>query len=127
MRNQSYYDEADYCRDLAESFEAGREKPFLLSVAHAFDDLAAKSFARSEEVISPFSELPTSGDLPPVNTSRWTPYRKAEVVAAVARGTLSQAEACERYSLSTEEFTEWRRLVHQGGIRALRVTRIVTR
>jgi hypothetical protein len=33
-------------------------------------------------------------------------------------------EACERYSLSLEEFTSWQRAVDRSGMPGLRVTRI---
>ena len=50
--------------------------------------------------------------------------RKAEVVAAVSGGLLTVDEACERYSLSLEEFTGWQRAVDRSGMPGLRVTRI---
>jgi hypothetical protein len=43
-------------------------------------------------------------DLPSPTTKRWVVKRKAMVVAAVRKGTLSLQEACGRYNLSVEEF-----------------------
>ena len=124
MRNRSYSDEARHCRDLAAEFGDRSERPFLLRVAEAFDDLAGRKNYRPERVIGPLGESLTLENLPATNTPRWTPRRKAEVVAAVAGGLLSFDEACERYSLSIEEFTSWQRAVHRSGMPGLRVTRI---
>ena len=48
--------------------------------------------------------VPHRPSLPPADTVRWVARRKAEVVAAVESGFLSMREACQRYSLSSEEF-----------------------
>jgi hypothetical protein len=63
-------------------------------------------------------------DLPPPNTKRWVIRRKAEVVAGVRSGLITIEEACERYTLSIEEFLSWQRLIETYGIRGLRATRI---
>src|SRR5215813_1461339 len=65
----------------------------------------------------------TLDDLPPPGTKRWVIRRKAEVVAGVRAGLLSLEEACERYTLSVEEFLSWQRLIDKHGLRGLRVTR----
>ncbi len=62
--------------------------------------------------------------LPPPETKRWVIRRKAEVVAAVRAGVLSLEEACQRYTLSIEEFLSWQRLVDSHGLAGLRVTRL---
>lgn len=62
--------------------------------------------------------------LPPANTQRWVPSLKGAVVAAVNSGALSPQEACERYSLSTEELELWQRAVDEIGLKALRTTRL---
>jgi hypothetical protein len=62
-------------------------------------------------------------DLPPPNTKRWVIRRKAEVVAGVRSGLISLEEACERYTLSIEEFLSWQRLIENHGVRGLRATR----
>ncbi len=62
--------------------------------------------------------------LPPANTRRWVPRRKAEVVAAVEDGLLTVEKACERYGLSMEEFESWQALVRRHGLKGLRVTHL---
>jgi hypothetical protein len=64
--------------------------------------------------------------LPPPDTRRWVPRRKAEVVAAVRDGLLTLEQACERYQLSAEEFSSWERLIDRHGLGGLRVTRLKT-
>jgi len=66
----------------------------------------------------------TLKDLPPPGTTRWVMRRKAEVVAAVRNNLLSLEEACERYTLSVEEFLSWQELIDRHGVRALRATRV---
>ena len=43
---------------------------------------------------------------------------------AVSGGLLTVDEACQRYSLSLEEFTSWQRAVERSGMPGLRVTRL---
>lgn len=66
----------------------------------------------------------TEGDLPPPDTKRWVMRRKAEVVAGVRSGLISLDEACQRYTLSVEEFLSWQRLIDSHGVRGLRATRL---
>lgn len=66
----------------------------------------------------------TEADLPPPDTKRWVMRRKAEVVAGVRCGLLTLEEACERYTLSVEEFISWQRLIERHGVRGLRATRL---
>lgn len=66
----------------------------------------------------------TLKDLPPPGTKRWVIRRKAEVVAGVRAGLLTLEEACERYTLSMEEFLSWQKLIDRHGLRGLRVTRL---
>jgi thiamine monophosphate synthase len=63
-------------------------------------------------------------DLPPPGIKRWVIRRKAEVVAAVRAGVISLEEACQRYTLSVEEFLSWQRSIDRHGLRGLRTTRI---
>lgn len=79
---------------------------------------------RPAQVIGPLGESLTVEKLPTAATGRWPVRRKAEVVAAVAGGLLSVDQACERYSLTIEEFTSWQRAVSLSGLPGLRVTRI---
>ncbi|HEY1299838.1 MAG TPA: DUF1153 domain-containing protein [Stellaceae bacterium] len=61
--------------------------------------------------------------LPPANTARWSPRRKAAVVAATRTGVISRGEACERYLLSPEELASWEAALDENGIPGLRTTR----
>ncbi|HLK23640.1 MAG TPA: DUF1153 domain-containing protein [Caulobacteraceae bacterium] len=75
-------------------------------------------------VIGPTGAPLTLADLPPENTQRWVIRRKAEVVAAVHGGLLSLDEACDRYSLTSEEFLAWQRSIERHGLAGLRTTRL---
>jgi hypothetical protein len=75
-------------------------------------------------VIGPDGSPLTVADLPPLNTQRWVIRRKAEVVAAVRGGLLSLEEACNRYTLTVEEFLAWQASIDQHGLAGLRTTRI---
>lgn len=79
---------------------------------------------RPVEVPGPFGNSLTMETLPPIETSRWVMRRKAEVIAAVRGGLLTLVEACQRYSLSVEEYESWERLIDKHGIKALRATKI---
>ena len=74
-------------------------------------------------VIGPSGSKLTLNDLPPRNTARWVPRKKAEIVAAVRGGLLSLDEARERYALTLEEFTAWQDAIDHFGLRGLRMTR----
>jgi hypothetical protein len=60
--------------------------------------------------------------LPSPSTIRWTPRRKAEIVAAVRSGLISLDVAYHRYNLTTEEFASWQRLFEKHGVAGLRLT-----
>jgi len=77
-----------------------------------------KEFNTSEFQVKSLEELPCP------NTRRWVVRRKAAVVSAVNNGLLSFKEACERYSLSEEEFQSWQKAIDKNGIAGLRVTRV---
>ena len=79
---------------------------------------------RPHQVIGPLGEPLTLDSLPAAGTTRGVVRRKAEVVAAVNGGLLTVDEACERYSLTLEEFAGWQRAVDRSGMPGLRVTRI---
>lgn len=74
-------------------------------------------------VIGPNGSPLTLADLPPKNT-RWVARRKAEVVAAVRGGLLSLEDACERYSLTVDEFLAWQRTIDKHGLLGLRATHL---
>lgn len=73
-------------------------------------------------VTLPDGRVMTRADLPPADTRRWVASRKAAVVRGVVHGLISQDEALERYSLSSEEFLEWVSAVANHGEEALKAT-----
>jgi Protein of unknown function (DUF1153) len=79
---------------------------------------------RARYVIGPDGSVLTVADLPPRNTTRWVIRRKAELVAAVRGGLLSLEEACERYTLTIDEFLSWQRAIDRYGLPGLRATRV---
>jgi hypothetical protein len=85
---------------------------------------AGAAARRPQQVPGPFGRMIGMADLPPPDTRRWVVRRKAEVVAAIAGGLLTDAEACHRYRLSPEELDLWRDSIERAGVPGLRVTRI---
>ncbi|MEL6435704.1 MAG: DUF1153 domain-containing protein [Pseudomonadota bacterium] len=79
---------------------------------------------RVKYVIGPDGSPLTINDLPPKTTRRWVIRRKAEVVAAVRGGLLSLEEACDRYTLTVEEYLSWQASIDEHGLAGLRTTRI---
>ena len=75
-------------------------------------------------VIGPDGSPLTKADLPPRETKRWVIRRKAEVVAAVRGGLITLEEACERYTLTNEEFLAWQKAIERHGVPGLRATRV---
>lgn len=80
--------------------------------------------SQTTAIIGPTGDVLTLDDLPSPSTSRWVIRRKAEVVAAVRGGLLTLQEACERYSLTVEEYLTWQTAIEENGIPGLRVTRV---
>ena len=79
---------------------------------------------KAATVLHPTGRPVTAADLPPNGIRRWTPMRKAEVVACVRAGLITPANACERYMLSEEELQSWSRHLDKHGVSALRATRV---
>jgi hypothetical protein len=79
---------------------------------------------RARYVIGPDGSPLTIADLPPRDIKRWVIRRKAEVVAAVRGGLLTMEEACERYTLTVDEYLSWQRSIDSHGLAGLRATRI---
>ncbi len=75
-------------------------------------------------VIHPTGRPITQADLPPEGTRRWTPMRKAEVVACIQAGMITSAKACELYMMSEEELFSWGRLFNERGLLGLHATRL---
>ena len=98
--------------------------PGSLSVEFVSATMTEPHRPRVKYVIGPDGSPLTIADLPPPSTKRWVIRRKAEVVAAVRGGLLSLEEACQRYTLTTEEFLSWQFSIEQHGLAGLRTTRI---
>lgn len=62
-------------------------------------------------------------DLPPANTKRWVPQRKAAIVAAVEDRLISPEDACRRYKLTIEEYTAWKEALEEFGPAGLKTTK----
>ena len=60
----------------------------------------------------------------PTANGRYTPKRKAAIVAAVNGDAISKDSACDRYGISAEEFGYWIASLAKAGKAGLRVTRI---
>jgi hypothetical protein len=75
-------------------------------------------------MLRPKGKRPGVSKLPKPGTTRWTALRKAAVVSAVEAGQLSMHEACERYSLTIEEFLSWQVRLAQHGAVALQTSKV---
>jgi hypothetical protein len=72
---------------------------------------------RPRIVVAPDGSQLTIADLPPPGTQeRWVCRHKALVVAAVRCGLLSLGDACNRYSLTIDEFLSWQSAINQHGL-----------
>ncbi|MDP3737226.1 MAG: DUF1153 domain-containing protein [Hyphomonadaceae bacterium] len=86
--------------------------------------MLSQSAITSAAVIGPDGRHITLADLPSPGIKRWVTRRKAEVVAAVHGGLLTEEDACRRYELTKEEFGGWERLYERHGVKGLRTTRL---
>ena len=75
-----------------------------------------------DDVLRQMNTIPVN--LPPPDTKRWVPRRKAMIVNAVHSAAMSLEEVCRCYDLSVEEFLTWQRAIETHGVAALRVTRL---
>jgi Protein of unknown function (DUF1153) len=64
---------------------------------------------RATHLVGPDGKQMTLAQLPSPRLKRWLPRHKALVVAAVRHGLITFDEACERYSLSLDEYLSWQR------------------
>jgi hypothetical protein len=78
--------------------------------------------ASKGEVVRQMNTFPVH--LPPPDTKRWVPRRKAMIVNAVRSGAISLEEVCRLYELSVEEFVNWQRTLEVHGVPGLRTTRL---
>lgn len=81
-----------------------------------------KKVEGARAVTMPDGQVMTQADLPPRDTTRWVASRKLAVVRGVLYGLITRDEACARYQLSEEEFSEWVRAVSLHGEAALKAT-----
>jgi hypothetical protein len=79
---------------------------------------------RPAYVVGPLGERLTLQDLPPANTTRWVPRRKAQLVSAITGGLISFEEASACYRLSLEELTEWMRCESRFGLKGPRAGKL---
>jgi hypothetical protein len=78
---------------------------------------------RPASVVGPLGE-PLTLDRLPSRVTRWVARRKAEVVAAVNGGLISEEDACRRYEISKEELISWQTGMDRAGMKGLRVSRL---
>ena len=80
---------------------------------------------RAKFVMGPDGNPLSIADLPPPEGGqRWVIRKKAIVVAAVRGGLLSVEQACERYTLTLEEYLSWQAGVDRFGLLGLRTTKL---
>lgn len=77
-----------------------------------------------QSVTLPDGRVMTRADLPAPSTRRWVASRKAAVVIAVQSGLVTEEEALEIWSLSSEELDSWKRAVSAHGVAALKATSV---
>jgi hypothetical protein len=65
-------------------------------------------------------------DLPPADTRRWTPNKKAVLVRAVQGELISREELLARYNMEEAEFARWERELARIGANGLKVTKFNT-
>lgn len=78
--------------------------------------------ARSPWVVGPLGQALSRETLTCPGV-KWTPLRKAEVVAAVKGGLITIDEALRRYDLSVEELAGWQRAIERHGMPGLQMNR----
>lgn len=69
------------------------------------------------------SPVPADPVLPAPDIKRWSPGRKAAIIAAIRAGAISREEACACYLLSAEELAGWEKAFDRNGVPGLRTTR----
>ena len=80
---------------------------------------------RAQFVMPPDGSPLSITDLPaPEAGQRWVIRKKGIVVAAVRGGLLSVEQACERYTLTLEEYLSWQTGVDRFGLVGLRTTKL---
>jgi len=83
-----------------------------------------RNFGRADQILGVDGGILTPAKLPPKNLKRWVAQRKAEIIAAVEGGLLTEVEACARYNISREEFETWCRAFQKDGLQGLRARKL---
>ncbi len=83
--------------------------------------MLASQQSAAPSVLHP-EQVATDKELPAA-TTKWTPRRKAQVVAAVRGGSLDLEEACDRYRMTVEEFLSWEESLDREGLDGLSAVR----
>ncbi|HKD46413.1 MAG TPA: DUF1153 domain-containing protein [Rhizomicrobium sp.] len=83
-----------------------------------------RNFGRADQILGVDGGMLTAADLPPKNLKRWVARRKAEIIAAVEGGLLTESEACARYNISREEFESWCNAFQKDGLQGLRARKL---
>lgn len=86
--------------------------------------MASRAINRLRQAHGSQRRRTTLEELPPTGTFRWVPRRKAEVLAAIRNGLITEDEAIARWSLTPAELAEWQDSLDRAGVPGLRVTRI---
>jgi Protein of unknown function (DUF1153) len=84
-----------------------------IECADVSGDKACTSAGNNQKAAPPFV---------PARPVRWLPQRKAEILSAVRRGSISLDQACAIYDLSIEEFMTWQLGNTLYGLAGLRAT-----
>lgn len=87
--------------------------------------MGSKSSNGGDRILAVHDSVMTLADLPPKTLRRWVARRKADVIAAVEGGLLTQSDACARYNISREEFSTWLVAFEADGLPGLRAKAIV--
>lgn len=58
---------------------------------------------------------------------RWTSSRKAKVLQQIENGTITEADAWNKWKISAPELTEWRRAFAERGLHGLKTTKLPRR
>lgn len=78
------------------------------------------SIKRADQITGPAGSTLDAANLPPKNLKRWVARRKADIVAAVEDGLLTETEARASYNISREEFSAWLGAYQSNGAAGLR-------
>lgn len=89
-------------------------------------DRLAKHQAQGETAVTPdhHQGLPRPPIPHPPTSGRYPPLLKEAIVQLIARGELSEEDACALYQATPEELAEWQARYAQAGYKGLKVSSI---